>query len=462
MNKKYYLRVEAVNLSNFIYDTKDLNTIRGGGLLLLDSIDKLKEKFNGKLKSIATGASSGLFELIVKDIDDAENIKRCIESYINNDNELKHATFVVDILESGESDTDFRTNREKLIALNRWRQMQSPSVAVPSRCSKYDRPCQIDMVRPATYKGDERLHISESVYNRRKYGKNKKQGFYKQFTGIELEYVNELGELTETKDESKDNLNHKMAVIYIDGNNFGKIQSDAKTQGELMCWDKTIKCYREDMLTKLLNEIKDKEEWKNGREIRLETLLWGGDEIMWVVPAWVGWWTLDFFYQQSKDWKFQDRPLKHAGGIVFCHHNAPIHRITDLARELAGLAKEKCRNKSLFAYLRLESFDHIGTKGIRDYIKDTYGSKIGYEDFVLDGEKMFEISENIKKLKESEFSKSLLYKIVKAIVSNDDIKDLVKKFAKKDIKEVLNDLNCLLNGEYAKWIHIAEILDYIV
>ncbi len=63
MNKKYYLRIEGVNLSNFVYDTQDLSTIRGGGLILLDSIDKLKENFKGILDPISTGASSGLFEI---------------------------------------------------------------------------------------------------------------------------------------------------------------------------------------------------------------------------------------------------------------------------------------------------------------------------------------------------------------------------------------------------------------
>lgn len=36
---EYYLSVEAVNLDNFISDTADLSTIRGGGLLLLHAID---------------------------------------------------------------------------------------------------------------------------------------------------------------------------------------------------------------------------------------------------------------------------------------------------------------------------------------------------------------------------------------------------------------------------------------
>jgi hypothetical protein len=55
-----------VNLSNFIYDTQDLSTIRGGGLLLLDVAEKvskyLQEK-GCKVQPAVHGASTGLFEI---------------------------------------------------------------------------------------------------------------------------------------------------------------------------------------------------------------------------------------------------------------------------------------------------------------------------------------------------------------------------------------------------------------
>ena len=465
MSKKYYLRIEGVNLSNFVYDTQDLNTIRGGGLILLDSIDELEKKFNGKLKPISTGASSGLFEVNVSNIDDAKDIKKRIEDHIKQDECLKHATFVIDILES--DDKDFNRDRETILALNRWRQMQSLSIAVPLQSS--DKPCRIDMVRPAVdyskYKDEGYVRVSESIYYRRGYGRDQKQDFYKKYIEDKT-YVNELDELT--KDESKGNLHHKMAVIYIDGNSFGKIQQGIKNPSELNKWDTTIKCYRWKMFRELLEKTvgkPDKPEWTNNGKHRIETLLWGGDEIIWVVPAWVGWWTLSFFYQHTKDknWNFNGEPLKHAAGIVFCHHNAPIHRITKLAKELAELAKDKDRKKSLFVYQKLESFDHIG-KDIRDYIKHTYGDRIKPYDLVLDGEKMSEIKENINALKEKEFSKSGLYKIVQSIISNQgNVDELVKKNTKNDddIENALKNLAKLL-GEHARWIHIAELWDYII
>ena len=37
----YFLRIEGVNLRNYDYDTNDLNTIRGGGWILLDAPGKV-------------------------------------------------------------------------------------------------------------------------------------------------------------------------------------------------------------------------------------------------------------------------------------------------------------------------------------------------------------------------------------------------------------------------------------
>ncbi len=462
---KYYLRIEGVNLTNFVYDTQDLSTIRGGGLRLLDAIEEIEDRFKNKLHPISTGASSGLFEANVSTFDDAQHVKGQVKDYLNKDSCLKYATFVVDILKS--NDSNFKEDKEKILALNRWSQMQSPSVAVPSQTS--DTPCTIDMVRPAgsnrlpKYKDKEDVPVSDSVYYRRDYGLKAKQRFYEKITGITTlpEFVYDLDKLT--SDESQGNLHHKMAVIYIDGNRFGAIQEETKVQDELKSWDDTIKQYRKQMLGELLNETILKPEWTNGDKHRMETLLWGGDEIIWVVPAWVGWWTLDFFYRHSKSWRFNGTPLKHAAGIVFCHHNAPIHRITPLAKELAEEAKKKDRSKSLFVYQKLESFDHIG-KDFKSHVSSVYKGKAKADDLILDGEQMQKIRAQIIELKENDFPVSRLHKVVYAVISGqEDIESIIKKtITDKALTEQLKSLTTLLNGESTKWIHIAELWDYII
>lgn len=177
-----------------------------------------------------------------------------------------------------------------------------------------------------------------------------------------------------------------MAVIYIDGNSFGKIQQKASGEGGQKRWDSQLQKERRGMKAELVRRIinqadpnwqvkpsdKDLDAWKQElkqdrkelkRVHRIETLLWGGDEHIWVVPAWKGWETIQFFYDVTKDWEFEGKPLTHAAGVVFCHHNAPIRDVVKLARQLAESVKENLEllsDKNAFAYQVLESFDHLG------------------------------------------------------------------------------------------------------
>ena len=76
---------------------------------------------------------------------------------------------------------------------------------------------------------------------------------------------------------------------------------------------------------------------------RIETLMWGGDELIWAVPAWCALDAVQFFFDQSADWRdpIRNKRLTHAIGMVLCSHNAPIRGIVQLARELADHAKDQ-------------------------------------------------------------------------------------------------------------------------
>src|SRR5438046_1029460 len=94
---RYYLRVEAVNLTNFIADTQDLSTIRGGSLLLLNAVDVLPRKVDGvELVPLSTGASAGLYSFQASDDDAAKGVRDEVIACLSRQEELKYATFVVD------------------------------------------------------------------------------------------------------------------------------------------------------------------------------------------------------------------------------------------------------------------------------------------------------------------------------------------------------------------------------
>ena len=344
---------------------------------------------------------------------------------------------------------DFIEDKEMLVAMNRWQQMQSLSVAVPSELSDKDKvACWIDGIRPAkeeAYDPDtptEKKHISTSVHIRRDYGKEQKKELYYKYSATAKQerwkFVNDFDKLTE--DTNKGNLNHKMAVIYLDGNGFGKIRDKlCKTVDDEREFDRQIKDYRKKIFADLLDKMKTDEDWKNADKYRFETLLWGGDELMWVVPAWKGWETLLFFYKQSEDWIFkntkrEESPLTHAGGMVFCHHNAPIYRIKELTEKLSNSAKTEDRSKNLFAYQILESFDHISHDF--DDIRRGWSTDGNAASLILDGNDMQNIQESINELKENEFPKNKLHKIIKTL-RKDNTSSNLKIFLNKIIPKII-------------------------
>lgn len=535
---KYYLRMEGVNLSNFVYDTQDLSTVRGGGLLLLDAVDRVEkylktEKIATSVTPITTGASSGLFEFVAED---GEKVRGKIEDFLNADLQLKHATFMVDVIEAGKGD-EFSDKKEKLIAMNRWRQMQSPSLAVPSAETNRYKPCTIDLVRPSkhdVFDKDGKLidTLSESVKQRRDYGTSQKRGdFYttglraslstyrnaEEITQKELfkeaetnaaglqntppQFTNNLDELSSNKDFG--NLHNKIAVIYADGNSFGKLQQkfDKDTQKR---FDLLLKAYRSSFLLKLLAKMQHDDNWKNVDKYRIETLLWGGDEFMLVVPAWKGWETLQLFYevsgrdqngdpQQPTKWYFKykqkgteiTRDLTHSAGLVFCHHNAPIHRIKTLAHDLAETCKnlEKdnfCKNSeewdeqfptgpkgNYFAFQVLESFDNIHGD-LAEYRQKICPPRTHHGALMIDGDgnNMEKIREAIQTIKGDEkMSRGRLHGIVKDLVAgkNDDstrnIQKLTDSIGSETITK-LNELKNLFNGDKARWLQLSELWDY--
>lgn len=488
---KHYLRIEGVNIYNFVADTKDLSTIRGGGLILLGSIKDVQARFG--LSAISTGASSGLFEFEATD-EGADKLVRDIRSFLNDDPKYKHATFVVDILPAS-SEESFVQDKETLIARNRWQQMQSPMIALSkNNTNKKVTPCAKNLLLPSHHKiklpDNKTEWVSKSVKIRRGYGRKQKQEFYKEQTGVEAGYpfTNEFEEIA--KAGPTNNVSNKMAVIYIDGNKFGKLQNEKCQSVTLQRkFDEYIREERKELLEELLNEMKaNLDGWLIEGKLRLETLLWGGDEIIWVVPAWQGWRTIEFFYQQAqeKNWKFEGIPLTHSAGVVFCNHKAPIHRVRKLAEELANSVKDKIEpNGNFFAYEILESFDHIG-RDVEEYRRERVPASLrsteGAKALILDGDRIFRTGEEsvieiVSRLKDR-LPRRRLSTIVKEFLkegrqeeAEKQVKELLEEMreSRGDLKKLFGKFDGNSSGndeaDYIShpitWIHLNALWDYL-
>ena len=472
MNKSFLLRVEGVNLANVLEDTKQLSVVRGSGLLLRQAAKDIAKNFK-ELKTISLGASIGLFKFEVENLTQAINQKNGIKKYLTTHFRYQYFTFVVDIQEI--ENNDFKLANEKIIAKNHFNQFQQLTVVVPEfNKNKSIQPCILDNIRP-----EEIRNKSASTQIRFDYGRRAKQLFFKheQISFTKTKFVTNLQDLAETKIKEIGNLKNKIAVLYFDGNSFGEMQSKCTTANELERFDNIVQNTRKTWLSNFLEIIKNDTDFltDDKKEIRLEILLWGGDEVLLVVPAWCGFKTLQHFYQH--DWKsFKEQPLTHAGGLVFCHANAPIQRIQKVAKELAEITKENCEKKAnknvdAFEYVVLESID-FPAESIDNFWKKRYTTNLVEKRNPLLAEHWKILEENAFDLLK-EIPKSQVYKIAGAAtkkIEDKEQEDFDKNEKLERFRNVVDQhkewegfLNKLFPNETKQWqwLHIAELWDYL-
>ncbi len=418
----YLLRVEAVNLSSFIYDTDDLSTVRGGGLLCLDAPHAVGGGTAGAASSevmtavappfdrwpdpksveqVTRGASNAVFRFRAASSSQAIETRSAVARHLRSHPTLRHATFVVDVVAQSEAYGD---DREALLALNRFRQIRQPSLPVPDRNEatddalplanernedRSDPPyCGIDGKRPVAATEHAAQHrkrrLGAAAKLRVGLGKGEKHDLYHRLAepletcgGFRPTW--DFEELTKRGDDrtagdvdalgARDPYAHlagKMAVIYADGNKFGAIQTSHCTTREAQIeFDQYVRQRRRQLLTRVRQVVIDDPAWQvvirehetMAIRHRIETLLWGGDELVWVVPAWRGWTTARLLFEIGSNWKFGTESLTHAIGLVVCSHKAPIRGIVKLARDLAEIGKSRHRDRDTLTYQVLESFD---------------------------------------------------------------------------------------------------------
>jgi len=479
----YYLRIEAVNLDYSVYDTHDISTIRGGSYMLIDAFKKLEEKMKKELKSISTTASIGLFRV---QSDEAE-VKRIIDDALTELHSLTghFGTFVSSYVPA-EKNVSFNRTVQELTALCRWQQYQKPSFVLPE-ASKVNEQCFLDRVRPGTEDekvGTENKKVSIAVHARRTKGKELRKNLYKSLlgdsfinpiTGTEVKFTDELKELSESKEAGI--LDGKIAFIHIDGNRFGRIRDeiclDEDKYRDLQA--KIQEKLRKATLSKIINyAISEKSFQTDENKIRFETLLWGGDEIDWIVPAWQGLQVLQMFFEITNDAEFEGIKLTHAAGVVFCHHDPPILQIRRYANQLCEIAKKDIPKNGAridnscnrISFIDLAAKDLIS--GDINRAIEEYYSPATTDDFLIRSasEDLPKLKENIRIIKRH-FPKNKLYDIIIALKSHqyhqvDEIIERTKKIIGQSIWEKVDPaIKEILKDNQNRWLIIADLLDYV-
>jgi hypothetical protein len=504
---KYYIQAEAFNLDNTVYDTHDISTIRGGSFILLDAVKRLPKAIP-LLEPIATAASKGLFAYEDPGDLDAQRtgMEQQVLTFLHNATE-GHATFLVAVVE--DIPNDFPLVLERLDAEVRRQQWRMPTIVVPL-FEDTDQECYLDGWRPGVkpYTVDPDVlgaKISTATYYRRQRGRELKHTLFRELflkDGAKDDIcAKDLGELA--TDESKGILSGKIAFIHVDGNNFGRIRKKKCITPEARKeFDARIQKYREAFLNDLRNNAYSDPDFclsRKGKDVlRLEVLLWGGDECTIIVPAWKGLEVLERFYKITAGLKFEDIPMTHRAAVIFCHHDAPILQIRRLADRLLGITKKDIKKQfeAAFAedptltsldaadrsmqliwlsnanygnaarYLVLESFD-ILRGPLEQFLKRYYGKEMAETgDMLLYGNRMSELRINMRIICAAA-PKGRVVELARAFSQGDatgvnELRErLIESVAPDQRDVVLAAIDTLTKGNDARWYLLADLWDYL-
>ena len=297
-------------------------------------------------------------------------------------------------------------------------QFRQPTIQLAGSQSCHSAICAWDNLRPANAKVEvnrgktKQAEVSEATKARFDFGRSMKSQLLIDILNNDdcppvIGDINSIGEGHYTDKQgstlpleglgfTKD----KVAVFYADGNQFGKIFSDCGSAEILRDITHQLAKQRQTFLNVLCQELANsiyghsyvRTHDSKGQlvaALKLEVLLWGGDEITLVVPAWFGLRTVELFYQyaQQHDLILSDekRPFSYASGLVFSQANTSVNRLEKVAKELAELVKDQksrvAKGASVkqrvdavsgCAYAVFESVD-FPTQPVSDYLKKHHG-----------------------------------------------------------------------------------------
>ncbi len=355
----YLFRIEAVNLDPSVYDTSDISTIRGAGFYLLNAVHLLTKQKLGDV--ITEGASAAVFKITT---DDPEEKRQEIFNLLyDGKDSIQEMTLLVEYLPYDDKKDPFNETMAALQGKLRLKQMQAPDIKLmdytltpkkrpdePHRFFDFDH---LNRVLPAHTEDPRKRPISSFTAKRKAAGIKLRHEIYKiileegdkAFPIEDYDFTNDLEELC--TDPRQGNLNHKIAFIYIDGNKFGPLQQKLGEK-KLQKFDQDLKEFKAKVLGHILRLCRQCPSFLSlsGDQIRLETLLWGGDELKLVVPAWMGWRVAQCFFETAAALNPKiDTPdgapkeLTYAMGMVLAHHKNPIRNIGRIAEDLADAAK---------------------------------------------------------------------------------------------------------------------------
>lgn len=459
---KYILRVEGVDFDATIYDTHNLSAFRGGSLALLAAPKGVRAFLTNEkiaFTELFAGASIGAWSIDLPANEDPEKFGPRIRDWLRLGDWLgseaanwPHLSFVVDLaaIDAAKGVGADYLAYKKAEAKNRARQFRAANWALPEFEEKargaHDR---FDRVRPAPpdcrvdAQGLVGQAVSRSFRARFEFGRRQRQEFYASNASARkadgLDFAESFEDIVaDEPDGLPAPLSKKIAVFYTDGNGFSRIREQAKTVDALSEFSRKLIAYqRQKLLDGLLDWLRAgimSDQWgayalqppdaEDSRwPLRFETLMWGGDELTFVMPSWLGIeFARKFFDEWTKDWTAPSgAPLTFGAGLVFCNEKTPIRQARKMAKIMAEDAKTILENVALDDLkhvLQIEAFESITMpewdegKGLERYREKLFHAAPAPAHFTLRDEEIGMTFERVRELK-NEFPRSQLYGLLR-------------------------------------------------
>ena len=483
----FLVRIDCQNFDATVFDTQDLGTRRGGGLAMLNLPEKLFDylKVSGlNAEKIYSGASEGLARVEGEE----QRISQAISTFLTGNAKAGEGSFeaVVPFLCCSfsivkEDAGQFLAQADYLFNENRRKQMLRPACdSLPRLDEAISLPCAYDKVRPVSdeiTKSGDVFKVSKSVAARLAYGRKNKKAFYESETKEKLDFsfIDSIDELVESPPKDlPETVRNKVAVIYMDGNSFGDIRKNKETisnHKDQTAFSDHIDTQRRKMLKGLLGFLckLSKDMLLGNTRLRMETLLWGGDELRIILPAWAAVDVLGFLSEElnGDNWKFKGHEMTHAVGMVVAHYKTPIRDLQNLATELANSAKGECRTCCLLQYQIFESIDlPVRLSAFRE---DVYGTDAA-KNFTmhLDQNAFPNIVKKINRLKDPNtgLPRSQLYKLLNTALKVSEnteeweSKILIPKLKDYSLEPDHLKILSMSQSSLMGLIHLAQLWDY--
>ncbi len=325
--------VEGVNFSSCLYDTNDLSVIRGSSLLY----ERFAEDFAGRpdgQKPLWAGASMAVYD----SDGGAETLVATLEEAAREE-PYRHLSFAIG---TGRSEAEAQ-------ARARVAQMQSWSLPDPHLDGAW-RHDSLDGMRPAAPDGHDEIkgHLSPSVAARIKEGRDAARSKARLEAlgaeGPQLEGIRFAQDFEDLVAKPPwwvpETMARKIAVIHLDGDGFNKARK-AATDPEAFS-DALREKFRG--LMSALVEVSRKDAGDDRGiappVLRMVYLVWGGDDITLVVPAWQVFVMLEAVSEAVASWKIDGTRLGFSGAAIVANVKTPIRQMVALAGTAVDMLKE--------------------------------------------------------------------------------------------------------------------------